>query len=141
MSDRPSASPTPHPALVFYVFHCGPTAAVTCLPHICTMQDQSSSHPLSETAQFPSDHDEQVANIRFAITPQDSEVLMEYLDEFQGSNTALRTKIIETAMGRLYMLRPVNALFDKVEAREVCLSSMYTIQLLLYDLENTEVVF
>lgn len=65
---------------------------------------------------------------------------MEYLDEFQGADTELRTKIIDTVLGKLYVLRPVNALFDKMEARKVRLSSLYMIQLLCFTLENTKVV-
>ncbi|KAI9433711.1 hypothetical protein H4582DRAFT_2060689 [Lactarius indigo] len=49
----------------------------------------------------------------FIITPEDADVLQEYLEEFQAADTSLRTRIIEKAMAQLYLLRPSSAPFDK----------------------------
>jgi hypothetical protein len=101
------------------------------------IQDQYSSNPPSEASQLSSVG---AANTGFVITPQDSNVLMEHLDEFQDADTDLRTKIVDTVMGKLYVLRPDNTPFDKGEARKVCLISLYVILLSLCELENTKVV-
>ena len=87
------------------------------------MQDQYSSDIRTETSQLSADHNEQGRNIGFTITTEDSEILLEHLDEFQDADTDLRTKIINTAMGRLYVNRPDDASFDKGEARTVHRSS------------------
>lgn len=56
----------------------------------------------------------------FVITPDDAVILKEYLEEFEHAETTLRTRIVERAMAELYILRPPNAAFDKVQARKVC---------------------
>jgi hypothetical protein len=86
-------------------------------------------------------HAEQAMNTGFAITPQDADVLQQHLEEFQGADTSLRSKIIEKAMTELYQLRPANTPFNKKEASKV--SHMYIClrtHTSLHDSENTEVV-
>ncbi|KAI9437168.1 hypothetical protein H4582DRAFT_2058173 [Lactarius indigo] len=63
---------------------------------------------------------EQSVNTGFSITPQDGDILLEYLDKFQEANTHDRTRIVEKAMGELYHLRPANTPFDKKDARKAC---------------------
>ena len=87
------------------------------------MQDQYSSDIWIETSQLSSDHNEQGGNISFTITTEDSKILLEHLDKFQDADTDLHTKIINTAMGRLYVNQPDDASFDKGEARTVHHSS------------------
>lgn len=55
----------------------------------------------------------------FSITPQDADILQEYLQDFQAADTSLRTRIIEKAMAQLYLLRPTSAQFDKKVATKV----------------------
>ncbi|KAH9038255.1 hypothetical protein EDB85DRAFT_1888104 [Lactarius pseudohatsudake] len=44
---------------------------------------------------------------------KESNILREYLEEFQCADTPLRTRIIEKAMAQLYRLRPSGTPFDK----------------------------
>ena len=81
--------------------------------------DFSSGHNSGESVVSQS-HDEQTVHSGFAITPKDTEILQQYLEEFQEADSSLRTKIIEKAMAELYLLRPDNTPFDKKEARKVC---------------------
>ena len=80
----------------------------------------------------------------FKVTPEDAEILTEYLDEFDESNTAAKRKILEKAMGDLYRLRPNDFIFDKREAKEVCITAVNICALahMLRDIvtENKEVV-
>ncbi|KAH9177960.1 hypothetical protein EDB89DRAFT_2064338 [Lactarius sanguifluus] len=52
-------------------------------------------------------------DLGFSITPQDADILQEYLQEFQAANTSLHSRIIEKAMAQLYLLCPASAPFDK----------------------------
>ncbi|KAI9434699.1 hypothetical protein H4582DRAFT_2060123 [Lactarius indigo] len=63
---------------------------------------------------------EQSVNTGFSITPQDGDILLEYLNKFQEADTHDRTRIVEKAMGELYHLRPANTPFDKKDARKAC---------------------
>jgi hypothetical protein len=83
----------------------------------------------------------QPMNAGFTITPQDIDILQQYLEEFQEADTSLRTKIIEKVMAELYQLRPTNTHFDKKEASKVYRIYMHQcIYSSLHDSENTEVV-
>jgi hypothetical protein len=64
--------------------------------------------------------DEETVPTGFVIASDDAEILQEYLEEFEVADTATRTRIVERAMAQLYMLRPPNTGFNKVEARKVC---------------------
>ncbi|KAI9430605.1 hypothetical protein H4582DRAFT_2063620 [Lactarius indigo] len=63
---------------------------------------------------------EQSVNTGFSITPQDGDILLEYLDEFQEADTHDHTRIVEKAMGELYHLHPANTPFDKKDASKAC---------------------
>jgi hypothetical protein len=45
----------------------------------------------------------------FTITPKDTKVLNGYLDEFQHTNTQMRTMILEKAMRDIYWQCPGNS--------------------------------
>ena len=81
----------------------------------------SDAAPSGDSAITPSE-DGQSMNTGYAITPQDAVKLQEYLQEFQGADTNLRIRIVDTAMARLYRERPANAntSFDKEDVRKVC---------------------
>jgi hypothetical protein len=80
-------------------------------------------------------------NTGFAFTPQDIDILQNYLEEFQKADTSLRTKIIEKVMAELYWLRPASTPFDKKEATKVCRIYMHQSTCSsLHGSENTEVV-
>ncbi|KAH9047244.1 hypothetical protein EDB84DRAFT_1435042 [Lactarius hengduanensis] len=80
------------------------------------MQNESSGDSDSSGRSAQPQGNSQSVKTGFSITPQDRDVLQEYLEEFQEADTALRTKIIEKAMGRLYRLRSINTTFDKKDA-------------------------
>jgi hypothetical protein len=81
--------------------------------------DYFSDSQAGESDHSQSHHDETI-NVGFAITPQDSTILQEYLEEFQEADTALRTRIIEKVTAELYLRRPSSMPFDKKEASKVC---------------------
>ena len=105
------------------------------------MQNEYFSDSLSRESDHSQSHNDQALNVGFTITPQDSGILQEYLEEFQAADTDVRTRIVEKVMAELYLLRPANTPFDKKEASKVCCISMnQCICTLWYDLENTEMV-
>src|SRR6266571_3848984 len=53
------------------------------------------------------------------LTPQDINILKEYVEEFEQADTQLRKKILERAMGDIYRLRPGNSAFNKEEATQL----------------------
>jgi hypothetical protein len=55
----------------------------------------------------------------FSLTAMDIGILKGYLQEFQASSMEARRKIMETAMGTLYALRPSGSMFDKRTAKRV----------------------
>jgi hypothetical protein len=57
----------------------------------------------------------------FKITPQDANILEGYMDDFEQADTQTRSNILEKAMGEMYRLRPENSVFDKKEAKQVCI--------------------
>ncbi|KAH9176173.1 hypothetical protein EDB89DRAFT_2065978 [Lactarius sanguifluus] len=78
------------------------------------MQSEDTSNSVnSGESEVSQSHRVQSADPGFSITPQDADILQEYLQEFQAANTSLRTRIIEKAMAQLYLLCPASAPFDK----------------------------
>lgn len=55
----------------------------------------------------------------FSITPKDACVLKGHVEEFQSADTETQNRILETAMGELYALRPPGSTFDKKVAKRV----------------------
>jgi hypothetical protein len=82
------------------------------------------------------------AHLRFSISKEDAEILRQYLDDFQNSETGGRAAIIQRAMAEVYQRYPPNPLFDKLEAGDVSHRLFeHQIHLFLYNvIENTEVV-
>lgn len=62
----------------------------------------------------------QTSNKAFEITQDDAGVLRDRLQEFQKADTERRSGIIQEVMARLYLLRPPNTPFDKMDASKVC---------------------
>ncbi|KAH9169707.1 hypothetical protein EDB89DRAFT_1908352 [Lactarius sanguifluus] len=78
------------------------------------MQSEDTSDSVnSGESEVSQSHRVQSADPGFSITPQDADILQEYLQEFQAANTSLCTRIIEKAMAQLYLLCPASAPFDK----------------------------
>ena len=93
------------------------------------MQNDYFSDSQSEDSQFgtsalpallPVSHQVPLPTMPFEITPQDTEILQQYLEEFQEADKAHRTNLVQKIMGELYQHRAVDATFDKMEASEVC---------------------
>ncbi|KAH8985347.1 hypothetical protein EDB86DRAFT_2833150 [Lactarius hatsudake] len=78
--------------------------------------DSFSSSDHSSNSAHPENDREQPVKSGFSITPQDRDVLQEYLQEFQEADTDDWTRIVEKAMAKLYHLHPVNTPFDKKDA-------------------------
>ncbi|KAH9010548.1 hypothetical protein EDB85DRAFT_2161146 [Lactarius pseudohatsudake] len=78
--------------------------------------DSFSSSDRSRDSEQPESDREQPVKSGFSITPQDRDILQEYLQEFQEADTDDRTRIVEKAMAKVYHLRPVNTPFDKKDA-------------------------
>lgn len=55
----------------------------------------------------------------FKVTPEDANILNEYIVDFQEADTETRNRILEKAMGELYKLRPGNSPFDKKDIKQV----------------------
>lgn len=91
------------------------TPFLVCL----NMQSEDHSDALTGDSAHSDAHIEDIVNIGFTITPQDTNILQHYLEEFQGGDTSARTALIDKIMGELYRLRPVNTPFDKKDARKV----------------------
>jgi hypothetical protein len=77
----------------------------------------------------------------FTLTGEDTQILQEYLDQFQNGNIEDRTRIVANAMAELAVLRPDGVLFDKVLASKVgsYIITQRVIQLLCSS-ENSQVV-
>ncbi|KAH9163430.1 hypothetical protein EDB89DRAFT_1912659 [Lactarius sanguifluus] len=99
--------------------------AIQCVQYIYDMTHQDQEGILRHGSEDTSDsvnsgeskvsqsHRVQSADPGFSITPQDTDISQEYLQEFQAANTSLHTRIIEKAMAQLYLLCPASAPFDK----------------------------
>ncbi|KAF8265608.1 hypothetical protein EI94DRAFT_1702359 [Lactarius quietus] len=78
-------------------------------------------HPLS--ANSPSEGLEtspqghQPLHAGFEITSQDSDILMQYLDDFQAANKQDQPTVVDTVMGRLYAIQPPDPTFNQAEAK------------------------
>ena len=81
--------------------------------------DETSSSDNGRESEVSQNQREQSTDPGFSITPRDTDILQEYLQEFQVADTSLRTRIIEKAMAQLYLLRPASAPFDKKVATKV----------------------
>ena len=55
----------------------------------------------------------------FKVMPEDADILNEYIIEFQEADTETRNRILEKAMGELYMLHTGNSPFDKKDIKQV----------------------
>ncbi|KAN0141412.1 hypothetical protein V8E53_000657 [Lactarius tabidus] len=76
--------------------------------------DMTLSSPLP-SPDIPDNYDPPPTGM-FMITREDSETLLEYVEEFQDSDSDMRSKIVATAMAALVMLRPSREPFNKGEA-------------------------
>lgn len=83
------------------------------------MPNEYFSDSPSGASDVSQSHNEETT-VGFAITPQDSGILQEYLEEFQVVDTGVRTRMIERIVAELYLLWPANVSFDKMEASKVC---------------------
>ncbi|KAF8269100.1 hypothetical protein EI94DRAFT_1799598 [Lactarius quietus] len=54
----------------------------------------------------------------FKVTPEDANILNEYIVEFQEGNTGARNTLLERVMGELYNLRPSDTPFDKKDIKQ-----------------------
>jgi hypothetical protein len=61
----------------------------------------------------------------FKVTPEDANILKEYIVEFQEADTETWNKILEKSMGELYKLHPRNSPFDKKDIKQACDSSIH----------------
>jgi hypothetical protein len=119
------------------------TSINTCPPPLPTIPMQSphgsdASSGESENHSGPIMHPPTTG---FKITPQDTNILDGYIDEFEKADTQTRNNILEKVMGELYRLRPDNSVFDKKEAKQACIQSIHIcICVLIPMLENQEVV-
>ena len=57
----------------------------------------------------------------FSISSEDAEILEEYIEEFQDTDSELWTRIVANAMTQLAMLWPEDEPFDKAIANKVSL--------------------
>jgi hypothetical protein len=62
----------------------------------------------------------------FIFTPEDTNILNKYLDEFEQADTPMRNNILEKVMGEIYRLRPGNTGFDKKEAKQASIHRLYS---------------
>lgn len=79
---------------------------------------QSEGNDLSKSPSGDSILDD-TEDIGFSMTPDDAGILQQYLEEFEHTETAVHTRLIERAMAELYMLRPPNTPFNKAEVSKV----------------------
>jgi hypothetical protein len=56
----------------------------------------------------------------FKVTPEDVNILNEYIVEFEEANTGARHTLLEKILGALYALHPPNTVFDKSDIKEAC---------------------
>jgi hypothetical protein len=61
----------------------------------------------------------------FQFTPEDTNILNKYLDEFEQADTQMRNNILEKVMGELYRLRLGNSAFDKKEVKQACIWTIH----------------
>jgi hypothetical protein len=73
---------------------------------------RSPSHPRSNNGTPP-------PTDAFLITRKDSEILSEFLDEFQDGDGEICTKIIANAMAAVFLARPDGDPFNKSKASKV----------------------
>ena len=74
------------------------------------MQYDYFSDSLTGPSAHPLMHPSNPTPLGFSITPQDIEILQQYLTGFQIADASNRSKLVEQVMGDLYKLRPVVAL-------------------------------
>jgi hypothetical protein len=79
--------------------------------------DTTLSSPLP-SPDIPDNYDPPPTGV-FTITREDSETLLEYIEEFQDSDSDMQSKIVANAMAALVMLRPSREPFNKGEASKV----------------------
>ncbi len=89
------------------------------------MQSAYSSDRCSGEPEIPSGPATHHAADPLILTPQDINILREYVEEFEQADTQLRKKILERAMGDIYRIRPGNSAFNKEEARTVFIWTMH----------------
>ncbi|KAH9167727.1 hypothetical protein EDB89DRAFT_1909818 [Lactarius sanguifluus] len=100
---------SPHISACVYLFYLR-----GILRHVPVHSSEDTSNSVNGgESEVSQSHRVQSADPGFSITPQDADILQEYLQEFQAANTSLRTRIIEKAMAQLYLLHPASAPFDK----------------------------
>jgi hypothetical protein len=59
------------------------------------------------------------AHTHFSIAKEDTDILWQYLEEFQKADTGSRANIIQRTMAEVHQLHPPNTSFDKMEAGQV----------------------
>ncbi|KAF8263344.1 hypothetical protein EI94DRAFT_1704055 [Lactarius quietus] len=74
-----------------------------------------NSHGEPELPSGPAMH--ALASI-FKVTPEDANILNEYIVEFQEGNTGARNTLLERVMGELYNLHPSDTPFDKKDIKQ-----------------------
>jgi hypothetical protein len=89
------------------------------------MQSANSSDSSSGEPEIPTGATLHPPTNGFKLTPEDANILNEYIDEFEQADTQMRNNILEKAMGELYRLRPGNSAFDKKEAKQVCILGVH----------------
>ena len=105
------------------------------------MQSMHYADPLSGTADVSETHPADEDGLGFSITPQDARLLQIHLEEFEEGDKADRTQLIDRMMGELFLSRPRNASFDKIDAKTVSSFHVYQIVLRIsHALENSKMV-
>ena len=90
----------------------------TIHPPFIMQNDYPSDNSGGDSAPSPTDN-AQTVHLGFTMTQQDTNILKEYLDDFQQADTGDRANIIQKAMAEIYQLRPPNSPFDKKKASKV----------------------
>ncbi len=78
-----------------------------------------SNYSSSDPEEVPSSSTVHPAPDAFKITPQDVNILKGYIEEFDQADTQMRSRLLEKAIGEVYLLQPGNSVFNKKEARQV----------------------
>jgi hypothetical protein len=89
------------------------------------MQSANNSDSSSGEPEIPTGPTQNIPADGFKLTPEDGNILNKFMDEFEWADTQMRNNILEKAMGELYRLRPGNSVFDKKEAKQVCILGMH----------------
>jgi hypothetical protein len=100
------------------------------------MQSERISDSDSSESEAPPDPSAHPPKDGFKMTPHDINILRRYMEEFEQSDTQMRNKILEKAMGEIYRLRPGNSAFDKKDAKQVCLRTLQICVGLLIDMHS-----